>query len=58
MRGDSVAPEADMDLATASTTDGTLIYSGKNDHCPQVRFTVMPIITQWLAAELTGGADG
>ena len=51
-RDDYVAPEFDMDLANNSTTNGTLIYSGENDHCPQDRFTVMPKIADWLEEQL------
>jgi hypothetical protein len=45
-----------LDLATNSTTDGTLIYSGSDDHCPQDRFTVMPQIADWLAQKLAVSA--
>lgn len=55
-KDDYVAPEFDMDLANTSTTDGTLIYSGSDDHCPQDRFTVMPQIADWLAQKLAVSA--
>ena len=51
-RNDYVAPEFDMELANNSTTDGTIIYSGADDHCPQDRFTVMPQIADWLEQRL------
>lgn len=51
-RNDYVAPEFDMQLANKSTRDGTLIYSGRDDHCPQDRFVVMPQIADWLEARL------
>ena len=51
-RNDYVAPEFDMELANNSTTDGTLIYSGSDDHCPQDRFLVMPKIADWLETKL------
>jgi len=51
-RNDYVAPAFDMELANNSTVDGTLLYSGSDDHCPQDRFTVMPQIADWLAARL------
>lgn len=49
---DPVAPPSDMELVTASTSDGALIYSGADDHCPQDRFVVMPAAADWLAAKL------
>lgn len=49
---DPVAPPADMDLVNNSTTDGTLIYSGADDHCPQDRFVVMPQAADWLRSKL------
>lgn len=52
-RDDYVAPTFDMDLANSSTTDGTLIYSGENDHCPQDRYTVMPQIADWVQDRLS-----
>lgn len=51
-RNDYVAPEFDMELANASTSDGMIIYSGSDDHCAQDRFTVMPQIADWLAERL------
>ena len=54
-RNDYVAPEFDMELANNSTRDGTIIYSGSDDHCPQDRFTVMPQIADWLEAKLAPG---
>jgi len=56
-RNDYVAPEFDMELANNSTIDGTLIYSGTDDHCPQDRFTVMPQIADWLEQRLSPGAN-
>lgn len=56
-RNDYVAPEFDMELANNSTVDGTLIYSGTDDHCPQDRFTVMPQIADWLEQRLSPGAN-
>lgn len=50
--GDYVAPDSDMALVTASTQDGTLIYSGEGDHCPQDRFMVTPVIADWLKDRL------
>jgi esterase FrsA len=54
---DYIAPAFDMDLANNSTTDGTLIYSGSDDHCPQDRFTVMPQIADWLGQKLALSAE-
>lgn len=56
-RNDNVAPEVDIDLVTASTTDGTVILSGTDDHCPQDRFVVMPQVADWISKHLqvTGG---
>ncbi|WP_342077992.1 alpha/beta hydrolase [Yoonia sp. SS1-5] len=51
-RGDYVAPEFDMELATGSTTDGQIIWNGEGDHCPQDRFEVMPQIADWLEDKL------
>ena len=56
-RNDYVAPAFDMELANNSTTDGTIIYSGTDDHCPQDRFTVMPQIADWLAQRLVTPAS-
>ena len=53
-RNDYVASAFDMQLANNSTLDGTLIYSGSGDHCPQDRFTIMP---QLAAGLLTPKAD-
>jgi|NOAtaT_7_FD_contig_31_2358700_length_1735_multi_4_in_0_out_0_1 esterase FrsA len=49
---DPVAPPTDMDLVNASTSNGLLVYSGANDHCPQDRFVVMPMAADWLQLKL------
>ncbi|MEQ8402001.1 MAG: alpha/beta hydrolase [Roseitalea porphyridii] len=52
-RNDYVAPAFDMELANNSTVDGTLIYSGTDDQCPQDRFAVMPQVADWLEQRLS-----
>ena len=51
-RGDDVAPEEDMELVKASTTDGTLVWSGTDDHCPQDRWQMTSALVPWLVERL------
>lgn len=46
-RNDQLAAAWAMELANDSTSEGTPIDSGREDICPQDRFTVMPQVGGW-----------
>jgi fermentation-respiration switch protein FrsA (DUF1100 family) len=50
--GDYVAPESDMELVSASTSDGTQLFSGSGDHCPQDRYSASSETIDWLVTHL------
>ena len=41
-----------MELIGSASINSTLIYSGKDDHCPQDRFTVMPQVVDFFSKHL------
>ena len=51
-KNDPVAPQYDMELIDSASINSTLIYSGKDDHCPQDRFTVMPQVVDFFSKHL------
>jgi hypothetical protein len=50
--GDYVATESDMRLAARASKRGFIVFSGKDDHCPQDRAADMPKAAAWLAGEV------
>jgi esterase FrsA len=51
-KGDYVAPESDLELVSASTSDGSYFFSGSDDHCPQDRYSASSQTVDWLVTHL------
>jgi len=51
-KNDYVAPVSDMELASNSSVDGIILFSGSDDHCPQNRSKDLPIIADWFQEKL------
>jgi hypothetical protein len=49
---DYVAPESDLELVSASSSDGTYFFSGSDDHCPQDRYSASSETIDWLLTHL------
>lgn len=49
---DYVAPGSDLELVSASTSDGTYFFSGSDDHCPQDRYSASSETIAWLVTHL------
>lgn len=49
---DPIAPPSDMELITNASAEGSIIWSGSDDHCPQFRQRDMPKIAAFFDLHL------